>query len=351
MNAAGVIALASVHGVRLSSTGVCVVATPSSKLTDELRREIRANKTELLQVLTQPTSVALATTPDLRPAEMPRQDDRRPSDSDAPGCALSNSETVEPTAPCHNCGTGQWWHLPTEPWHCRQCKPLSAATAHSTTLTLSCHQIAKRPVRAHAQLDAVLATACQGLSISPSELRQELADDLDAIASGELRSASIRLSTDAGRADARHSIFPISHKLLTVAKNEYAQTHRLVSKPSPLTLATSLDNLERYARMLDKIRTDLWHQRESLYIANNRDIRRLAELGIQTRVVNSLLLLAVVCTAVFFTRRFIVTPINRLAAAASAVAAGDLGRTVAVTSKDEIGRLQSAGWMILTISS
>ncbi|MBA3732013.1 MAG: hypothetical protein H0W93_06600 [Gammaproteobacteria bacterium] len=192
MNAAGVIALAAAHGVRLSANGVRVVAKPSQKLTDEIRREIRANKPELLQVLTQPTSVAMATTPDLRPAEMPRQDARRPSDSDAPGCALSNSETVEPTAPCHNCGTGQWWHLPTEPWHCRQCKPLSAATAHSTTLTLSCHQIAKRPVRAHAQLDAVLATACQGLSISPSELRQELADDLDAIASGELTVHGLR---------------------------------------------------------------------------------------------------------------------------------------------------------------
>lgn len=142
MNAAGVIALASVHGVRLSSNGVCVVAMPSSKLTDELRRAIRANKTELLR-------------------------------------------TVEPSAPCPNCGTSQWWRLPNEPWHCRQCAPFSGGISRrAATLTLPCHTHTTRPVRALAQLDAVLATACEGLAISPDRLRQELEDDLDDI--GEL---------------------------------------------------------------------------------------------------------------------------------------------------------------------
>ncbi len=42
------------------------------------------------------------------------------------------------------------------------------------------------PVRAHAQLDAALATACEGLSITPAELRLALEDDLDDIATGTL---------------------------------------------------------------------------------------------------------------------------------------------------------------------
>src|SRR5215211_7663584 len=83
----------------------------------------------------------------------------------------------------------------------------------------------------------------------------------------------------------------------------------------------------RYGQLLDKLATDLWRQRELRYIDNNRDIRQLAQLGIQTRMGKSLLLLAVICTAVFFTRRFILSPINGLATAATAVAAGDLEQT------------------------
>jgi nitrogen fixation/metabolism regulation signal transduction histidine kinase len=78
----------------------------------------------------------------------------------------------------------------------------------------------------------------------------------------------------------------------------------------------------RYDRLLDKLATDLWRQRELRYIDNNRDIRQRAQLGIQTGIGNSLRLLAVICTAVFFTRRFILKPINGLATAATAVAAG-----------------------------
>jgi len=53
-------------------------------------------------------------------------------------------------------------------------------------------------------------------------------------------------------------------------------------------------------------------------------------------------LLLVVCTAVYFTRSFIVAAIGHLATAASAVGDGDLEQTVSVTSNDEIGHLQSA---------
>jgi hypothetical protein len=52
----------------------------------------------------------------------------------------------DPTDPCPVCGSGQWWQLPGEPWHCRACEPDMPLTA--TTLTL-CHAIKeKRPLPA-----------------------------------------------------------------------------------------------------------------------------------------------------------------------------------------------------------
>ena len=55
-------------------------------------------------------------------------------------------------------------------------------------------------------------------------------------------------------------------------------------------------------------------------------------------------MLFVVFTGVLlsFARRSIVTPLDRLAMAADAVAKGDLRQTVTVTSRDEIGHLQHA---------
>ncbi len=44
----------------------------------------------------------------------------------------------DPDGPCSDCGSGQWWQLPGEPWHCRACEPDVPLTA--TTLTLPCHK-------------------------------------------------------------------------------------------------------------------------------------------------------------------------------------------------------------------
>lgn len=149
-------------------------------------------------------------------------------------------------------------------------------------------------------------------------------------------------STDENGAAGRHASLNYHQKLIALASNEYAHVRQLVMKPNSTTVARLLDGLDKYERLLNKLATDLWRQRELRYIDNNRDIRRLAQLGIQTRIGNSLVLLVVICTAVFFTRRFILKPINRLATAASAVAAGDLEHTVDITSNDEIGHLQAA---------
>ncbi len=84
---------------------------------------------------------------------------------------------ADPDGPCPACGSGQWWQLPGEPWHCRICEPDVPLTA--TTLTLPYHNVELRPVAAHAGLRTLFENSCQGLSITPEQLRQELKDDLE----------------------------------------------------------------------------------------------------------------------------------------------------------------------------
>src|SRR5215213_650068 len=44
--------------------------------------------------------------------------------------------TAEPESACPACGSGQWWQLSGQAWHCRVCKP--AMPLNATTLTLPC---------------------------------------------------------------------------------------------------------------------------------------------------------------------------------------------------------------------
>src|SRR5215212_5060661 len=37
--------------------------------------------------------------------------------------SLPSDIVAEPTEPCSDCRSGQWWQLPGEFWHCRTCKP------------------------------------------------------------------------------------------------------------------------------------------------------------------------------------------------------------------------------------
>jgi hypothetical protein len=81
----------------------------------------------------------------------------------------------DPTKPCETCGSGQYWQLPGEPWHCRQCEPNKPLAA--ITLTLTCHPPAATPTGAQAFSDAVLEVVCKNLNITPAQLREELSDD------------------------------------------------------------------------------------------------------------------------------------------------------------------------------
>ena len=59
----------------------------------------------------------------------------------------------------------------------RICEPNIPLTA--TPLTLPCHKVELRPVAAHADLHTLFEAACEGLSITPEQLRQELIESGD----------------------------------------------------------------------------------------------------------------------------------------------------------------------------
>ncbi|HEX2243233.1 MAG TPA: PAS domain S-box protein, partial [Gammaproteobacteria bacterium] len=149
-------------------------------------------------------------------------------------------------------------------------------------------------------------------------------------------------STDENGIGWRNPFPDYHHKLLALAENEYVKVRWLLSRRDPDAVVMMLKDLNHDERLLDKLRAGLWRQSQSQYIASNRDIRHLAQLAIQTRIWNSVILLTVVCAAVFFTRQYIIKPIRHLATAAAGVAEGDFEQTVDVTAKGEIGDLQAA---------
>ncbi len=108
--------------------------------------------------------------------------------------AITLNDTSDPARPCYVCGSGQWWQIPGQAWHCRACEPDMPLTA--TTVTLPCHKVELRPVSTSAGLERMLELACQGLSITPEQLHLELeeAGDLHDLVSGALTPKALRLT-------------------------------------------------------------------------------------------------------------------------------------------------------------
>jgi hypothetical protein len=109
-------------------------------------------------------------------------------------CSISFFILVQrPARPCPDCGSDQWWQLPGETWHCPACEPDMPPSA--TTLTLPCHKVEQPPVTARAGLRALFENACQGLSITPEQLRTELTgDDIPDRVSGALTPGALGLT-------------------------------------------------------------------------------------------------------------------------------------------------------------
>src|SRR5215218_7844540 len=66
---------------------------------------------------------------------------------------------AKPESACPNCGSGQWWQLPGQAWHCRGCEADMPLTA--TTLTLPCHKEQAPPVGSLAGFECMLEMACE----------------------------------------------------------------------------------------------------------------------------------------------------------------------------------------------
>jgi hypothetical protein len=50
--------------------------------------------------------------------------EKSPARSDKPASgAMSLNDAGDPAGPCDTCGSGQWWQLPGQAWHCRVCTP------------------------------------------------------------------------------------------------------------------------------------------------------------------------------------------------------------------------------------
>ncbi len=111
--------------------------------------------------------------------------------------AIVLTETDDPIGPCPDCGSGQWWHLPAQAWHCRACEPDMPLTA--TTLTSGhCHKECVAPVGSHADLKQMIEVKCERRPITLEQLRQELKDDLescDQLTADVLRLMAETLST------------------------------------------------------------------------------------------------------------------------------------------------------------
>ncbi|HKF96512.1 MAG TPA: hypothetical protein VKB96_18365, partial [Gammaproteobacteria bacterium] len=104
---------------------------------------------------------------------------------------------ADPVGPCPDCGSGQWWQLARQAWHCRACEPGMPLTA--TTLTLPCHKEQVPRVGFLAGVERMLEIACEGLSITPDQLRRELeaGGDIPDLVSGALTPQALRLTARA----------------------------------------------------------------------------------------------------------------------------------------------------------
>ncbi len=68
----------------------------------------------------------------------------------------------------------------------------------ATTATLPCHKVELRPIAINTGLERMLEVVCQGLSITPEQLRQELevGGDIPDLVSGTLTPAALRLAAE-----------------------------------------------------------------------------------------------------------------------------------------------------------
>ena len=129
-------------------------------------------------------------------------------------------------------------------------------------------------------------------------------------------------------------------EILAMIESSIDLAQKLGDNADQLAVSSVLDKVYAYEPFAEDLRKGVSLHRQEEYRANERDIRHAADVAINTIIANLAVLLLLIAIAYFFTRRFVVRPINQVSAAASAVAKGNLNQTVALAGKDEIGHLQ-----------
>jgi hypothetical protein len=72
----------------------------------------------------------------------------KPENSKASEPVAADAAIADPAGRCPDCGSGQWWQLPGEPWHCHHCEPLSGEQAAVLRRdSRICREIQAPPVR------------------------------------------------------------------------------------------------------------------------------------------------------------------------------------------------------------
>lgn len=128
--------------------------------------------------------------------------------------------------------------------------------------------------------------------------------------------------------------------ILAIVESGIEAAQKLSDDKDTGAVAGVLAKVYAYEPFAEVLRKDVSAHREHEYQANKFNISAAADLAVYTILANLAVLLLLIAGGYFFTRRFVVRPINQLAVAASAVAKGNLNQRVESAGKDEIGHLQ-----------
>ena len=140
-----------------------------------------------------------------------------------------------------------------------------------------------------------------------------------------------------------HDLFlHTQQQLLALVDRSVAQAATFDPSTDATTMGRVLNDIYAYEPQADELRLAMAAHQKLEYTEHIGRTHTLGKGALYGFGANVLILAGLITTLFYFTRRSIVSPINRLAAAATTVATGGLTRTVTVSRIDEIGRLEVA---------
>jgi PAS domain S-box-containing protein len=194
---------------------------------------------------------------------------------------------------------------------------------------------------------AVVRAAGEAASYATTRNEAYLGEAREAIERAEatlnaLRSTLTEDARDQGLESKHPAFLERQWRLLAMVKRGVQAAQHLDPSADSTTARRVLDEIYAYEPDAERLRPEIIAHRESEYIANEQMMLKRTQHATQDFVGSVTLFILCLGGLVFFTRRAIVRPLDRLASAASAVARGQFDQQVAPTGRDEVGRLQIA---------